>query len=576
MQAPHLFLLVATFFCSTLFAQTNPLPFLNQPLVPDSAVPGAEGFTLTVNGTGFVSGASVNWNDNPRSTTFVSSSQLQAVIPASDIVTPQTAHITVTNPSPGGGVSAAANFQVTIPAPSAYFLTENIDLGAYTGEGFVFAGDFNGDNKQDLVYWLSGPGVVVQLGNGNGSFRKAKVVSPYGVPSNPVDVNGDGKLDLVLSDSPHNEVVIMLGNGDGTFQSPKRFIVGNGNCSPVTGDFNGDGKLDIAVANSDDNTISILLGNGDGTFRPQILVSGLGELPSALAVGDFNRDGKLDLAVGMINVEFFSILLGNGDGTFTIEQNIPVVTTLTFGIMAVDFNNDGNLDVIVNDDYLPEVFIGNGDGTFQAGSVLPGMDGFSFSAGDMNADGKLDWVGTVVTGAESGGVTVNIGNGDGTFPSRYRYPIRSSFPSQGDGAVVADFNNDGKLDVVTVNYGGSTAWMTILLQSSAVLTPNVVGFGYTPVGHKAIRTVTLTNAHPSPLKIYGFKINGKNAADFRQSNNCPTTLPPGMSCTVQVVFRPSIQGQRESASLQVSDSGSKGRQTTRLYGRSTQLTTKPD
>src|SRR6059058_4588347 len=69
----------------------NPVPLINQPLVPDAVAPGGAGFTLTVNGTGFVSGSVVNWNGSVRATTFVSSSQLTASILASDIATASTA-----------------------------------------------------------------------------------------------------------------------------------------------------------------------------------------------------------------------------------------------------------------------------------------------------------------------------------------------------------------------------------------------------------------------------------------------------------------------------------------------------
>src|SRR5262249_12973130 len=55
---------------------TNPIPLINQPLMPDATAPGGAGFTLTVNGTGFVSTSAVKWNGTARSTTFVSSSQL--------------------------------------------------------------------------------------------------------------------------------------------------------------------------------------------------------------------------------------------------------------------------------------------------------------------------------------------------------------------------------------------------------------------------------------------------------------------------------------------------------------------
>jgi hypothetical protein len=64
----------------------NPVPLINQPLVPDTAAPGGSGFTLTVNGTGFVSGSLVNWNGSTLATTFVSGSQLTASVPASALL----------------------------------------------------------------------------------------------------------------------------------------------------------------------------------------------------------------------------------------------------------------------------------------------------------------------------------------------------------------------------------------------------------------------------------------------------------------------------------------------------------
>jgi hypothetical protein len=72
-------------------SRTNPVPFINLPLVPDAVAPGGKGLQLTVNGTGFVSGSVVNWNGSARATTFVSGSQLTASILASDIAQANTA-----------------------------------------------------------------------------------------------------------------------------------------------------------------------------------------------------------------------------------------------------------------------------------------------------------------------------------------------------------------------------------------------------------------------------------------------------------------------------------------------------
>jgi hypothetical protein len=94
-------LLLAIFTLPAL-GQNNPVPFINQPLVPEAVVPGGSAFMLTVNGTGFGAGSVVNWNGSARTTTFVSGSQVTAAISAGDIATAGTAVITVVNPTPGG------------------------------------------------------------------------------------------------------------------------------------------------------------------------------------------------------------------------------------------------------------------------------------------------------------------------------------------------------------------------------------------------------------------------------------------------------------------------------------------
>src|SRR5262245_39271311 len=76
---------------STAVLADNPVPIINQPLVPDSAILGGSTFTLTVNGTGFVSGSTVCWNGSPRATTFASINQLTAGISAADIEVASTA-----------------------------------------------------------------------------------------------------------------------------------------------------------------------------------------------------------------------------------------------------------------------------------------------------------------------------------------------------------------------------------------------------------------------------------------------------------------------------------------------------
>src|SRR5438445_205625 len=191
------------------------------------------------------------------------------------------------------------------------------------GPSGIAVGDFNGDGKLDLAVVNFGDwNVYVLLSNGDGTFQAARSVyfaSGGGFPWSIAkgDFNGDGKLDLVVSNYGDNSLSVLLGNGDGTFRPAPSLTVGYGPAGVVVGDFNGDGKLDLAVANLNDNTLSVLLGNGDGTFQtPQTFASPGMTHPYFVAVSDFNRDGKQDLVVTNHLYATVSVLLGNGDGTF--------------------------------------------------------------------------------------------------------------------------------------------------------------------------------------------------------------------------------------------------------------------
>jgi FG-GAP-like repeat len=142
------------------------------------------------------------------------------------------------------------------------------------------------------------------------------------------DFNGDGKMDLAVTNPTANTVVILLGNDDGTFTLGATVPVGSNPLSIVAGDFNHDGKLDLAVANALDNTVTVLLGNGKGNFTPaRNSPLSVGSVPQGIAIVDLYGDGNLDLATANYADGIHgtvSILRGKGDGTFTRWPDIRV------------------------------------------------------------------------------------------------------------------------------------------------------------------------------------------------------------------------------------------------------------
>jgi len=250
-------------------------------------------------------------------------------------------------------------------------------------------------------------------------------------------------------------VSVLLGNGDGTFQAAVRYDVGPSPSSVTVGDFNGDGKLDLVAANSGSNDVSVLLGNGDGTLQAAVTysVGPVGTSPFSVMSGDFNGDGTLDLVAANTGSNNVSVLLGNGDGTFQAAVSYPAGSGPR-SVTSGDFNGDGKLDLAVTwasqsgASSGVSVLLGNGDGTFQAAvSYSVGPFGtstpFSVTTGDFNGDENLD----LVTANNSNSVSVLLGNGDGTFQAAVRYPA-------GDGprsVTTGDFNGDGKLDLAVAN-----------------------------------------------------------------------------------------------------------------------------
>lgn len=320
----------------------------------------------------------------------------------------------------------------------------------------VVAADFNGDGKPDLAAANHDSGnVSVLLGKADGTFQSAMNSPTSGPRSVAVgDFNADGKLDLAtVNDS---DVSVLLGNGHGGFAAPASINSGSYPNSVAVGDFNADGKLDLAVGGHrsyyvpqyggggwwiNQTNVSVLIGSGDGTFGLQASYDLWGSLvsPTAVTVADFNRDGRDDLAVVSTAYTSVAVLLGTATG-LGAPAGFNTAGSYLEAVKAGDFTGDGILDLAIAGNTV-DILRGNGDGTFIP-VVQQSVDPVAFAPADFNGDGKLDLV--TVDGGNA--VSVLLGTGAGALALPIVFAVGSP-----RAVVAGDFNGDGRPDVAAAN-----------------------------------------------------------------------------------------------------------------------------
>lgn len=315
-----------------------------------------------------------------------------------------------------------------------------------------------------------GNSVLTNPPTGSRTFPQANG-SPFPLPSAKGiatgDFNRDGIPDLVITSSS-DTVVVELGNGNGTFTASAPITVGTGPAKCAVGDYNGDGYQDIAVSNYGSNlgsgsTYSILLGNGDGTFQPTSTYPFNQTSANYVATGDFNGDGIADLVIAASkSTNNVVIYLGIGDGTFTYSNTFRTWNHSTThsstpsGIGMADFNGDGKLDLALPADDAMPIFLGNGDGTFTEQpdyvDIFPGHQAnlTDIKVGDFNKDGKAD-IALAPINYPTGALVIVLGKGDGTMNAPVFYNP-GNVGGQGYSIDLADFDGDGNTDIFATDY----------------------------------------------------------------------------------------------------------------------------
>jgi hypothetical protein len=336
----------------------------------------------------------------------------------------------------------------------------------------LVAGRFDGNSFADIAVLdrptESTPQVPVKLGTGDGGFVAGSILTgpPLNASSDAVtgDFNRDGNADLVIaSEFGQPGVLLYLGNGDGSFQAPT--TVSNNSAEAITtGDFTGDGFADLVTLGftpGRGQVFTVYAGNGAGGFTPWFVSSSTAASDRRrLATTDLDGNGLLDL----VTIDPFQnrlvVRYGAGNGSFGDDVYTPLSNSPQ-DFALTDFVPDaaGRPELVIVEGGNVVLRRNLGNGTFDPVgvtlAVVPGVTGSSgidstrIAAADFDGDGAADLV-FVDRGLDTATVLTNTGTGAFTPDPRNR--SYSVFGGASD-VVIADVDGDANPDFVTLSRG---------------------------------------------------------------------------------------------------------------------------
>jgi hypothetical protein len=519
---------------------------------------------------------------------------------------------------------------------------------SFLSSGFVtsYAADLNGDGKTDILAvnvisgnpFLGAPvqfAVTVFLNQGAGSFTSAgtfpvtasttgEFVEVNFLPPTLVDLNGDGKLDLIAQTQTVFateatgvlSVDVLLNNGDGTFGTympvnvpdPPDYSGGLSPYQMASGDVNGDGKQDLILTLADtgpDLNAMVLLGNGDGTFQAPLylgLSSGAGYSPyetPSIIVQDFNLDGKPDLIFGngqlafgngtfVLTTPLFPLQSGENNGSYlafplvpiTLPGNLapslvfllPTVTPPAASVFTPLTSSSAALSLAtlaVGTHSITASYSGDTNYSADTSAAVTVTVNQAVSTTTVTSSVNPSFAGqsvTLIAKVTSNGPTPT---GNVTFTSGSTTLAIVALTGGSAAYTTTSFTTAGTL-AITASYSGdantqasSATLSQVVAGPTLTLSPASITFPGQYVGTSGLPiTVTATNSGNAPLTIASITTTSK---DFGVLNACGGSLAAGSSCAIGVFFDPASSGS-VSGTLTIADNASGSPQTIPLSG----------
>jgi hypothetical protein len=330
--------------------------------------------------------------------------------------------------------------------------------------------DLNGDGRLDVVVGYEvGGSVDLVLNEGSRTLRRAAGLMFDSGPTlvAAADLNGDGVTDIAVAAATNaGRMGVTLGRGGGQFDPflsnafPTHMIA-----SALTlADFDGDSQRELLLAFRGSSHVAVFPGN---LSRIQASSDSLGQdQPRGLAVADLNGDGCLDLAVANAGAASLSVLRCEAaTKTLGPAQSLSLAEA-PLAIVAGRLNRDSTPDLAVS---LPSgklvVLTNNGSGVLTAQTdTAVGSQPVALAAGDVDGDGFLDLV-SANRGdgmAEAASLTILLSSNPAYFQTDIRHPLAG----QPRALRIADVDGDGKNDLILSQQEGTGASLLLLFNTT--------------------------------------------------------------------------------------------------------------